>query len=147
MKIALAADHAGYEIKEVVKKFLSDNGHEVIDYGAHSTNSVDYPDTAHPATQAVVDKKCERAVLICGTGQGMQLVANRYPGIRATLAWNVEIAEMARGHNDSNVLTMPGRYIDAQTAIEITKAWLNTPFEGGRHERRVKKIHNPDYRG
>jgi len=146
MTIAVASDHAGFELKQAVKAYLQEIGHQVIDFGTDSAESMDYPDTAHPATKAVVEGRCERAVLICGTGQGMQLTANRYPGIRAALAWTPEIARLARSHNDSNILTMPGRFIDPKTAIAITKVWLETPFDGGRHERRVKKIHNPDYR-
>lgn len=145
MRLALASDHAGFEIKEAVKKYLLHAGHGVVDFGTVSTEPMDYPDTGQPATQAVVDKICDRGIMVCGTGQGMQLVANRYPGIRATLCWNPEIAELARRHNDSNVLTMPGRFLDAETAIEITKVWLETPFDGGRHRPRVRKIHNPEF--
>ena len=140
-KIALASDHAGYEIKEVVKKSLIDSGYLVEDFGAHSTESIDYPDTAHPAVQAVVSQQCDTGILVCGTGQGMQLVANKYPGIRAALCVNPEFASLARRHNDANVLTIPGRFVTPEEAREIVKVWLETSFEGGRHRRRVEKIH------
>jgi len=146
MKIALAADHAGFTLKEAVKKYLLRAGHEVIDFGTNTADSMDYPDTAHPAARAVSEGVCERGILICGTGQGMQLVANRYPGVRAALAWNIEIARLSRSHNDANILTMPGRFIDESLAVAITRTWLETSFEGGRHARRVDKIHNRDYR-
>ena len=145
MKIALAADHAGYEIKEIVKSFLVGRSHEVMDFGTDSTDSMDYPDTAHPATQAVVEKQCGRGIFVCGTGQGMQLVANKYPGIRAALCWNVELAKMSRLHNDANILALPGKFIDGKTAEVIVETWLSTEFEGGRHIKRVRKIHNPGF--
>jgi len=145
MKIALAADHAGFKIKELVKSYLQNNSIESVDFGTHSAESMDYPDTAHPATQSVVEKKCDRGIFVCGTGQGMQLVANKYPGIRAALCWNEESAKMSRLHNDANILTIPGRYVDAEMAIKIVKTWLETEFEGGRHIRRIKKIHNPNF--
>ena len=139
-KIAIAADHAGFRIKEAVKKHLVDAGYEAQDFGTHSTEPMDYPDAAHPAVRAILNGECDRGILICGTGQGMQLVANHYAGIRAALCWNTEMAELARLHNDANVLTMPGRFIDADTAIAITDMWLKAPFDGGRHARRVGKI-------
>ena len=144
MKIALASDHAGFRLKEAVKEFLHNSGHLTADYGTDSENSMDYPDTAHPAIQSVLSGENECAILICGTGQGMQLVANKYPGIRAALCWSAEIARLARLHNDANILTMPGRFIDIETGIEITRNWLDTPFEGGRHTRRVEKIEKHD---
>jgi ribose 5-phosphate isomerase B len=140
MKIAMASDHAGYDLKEAVKSFLLEEGYEITDFGSFSREPKDYPDVGHPATRAIVDKHCERGIFICGSGQGMQLVANRYPGIRATVCWSTEIAEMSRRHNDSNVLTMPARFIGADLAIEITKVWLKAPFDGGRHLRRIQKI-------
>lgn len=142
MKIALAADHAGYEIKEIIKKFLAGTEHRVQDFGTFSSESMDYPDTAHPAVRSIAGGDNDTGILICGTGQGMQLTANRYPGIRAALCWSPEIAELARKHNDANVLTIPGRYVDEKTAIAIAGIWLETDFEGGRHQRRVDKI-NP----
>ena len=144
MKIALASDHAGFQLKEAVKAFLHNSGHLIADYGTDNEDSMDYPDTAHPAVQSVLKGENERAILICGTGQGMQLVANKYSGIRAALCWTGEIARLARLHNDANVLTMPGCFVDVQTGIEITKNWLDTPFEGGRHSRRVEKIEKHD---
>ena len=140
MKIALAADHAGYKIKEVIKKFLLGTDHQVQDFGTFSEESMDYPDTAHPAVKSVVDGENETGILVCGSGQGMQLTANRYPQIRAALCWNAEIAGLARQHNDANILTIPGRFVDDETAISIAETWLKTGFEGGRHQRRVDKI-------
>ena len=139
-RIAIAADHAGFRIKEAVKKHLTDAGYEVQDFGTHSEEPMDYPDAAHPAVRAILKGECDRGILICGTGQGMQLAANHYSGIRAALCWNTEMAELARRHNDANVLTMPGRFIDADSAIAITDMWLKAPFDGGRHARRVGKI-------
>ncbi|NQS96859.1 MAG: ribose 5-phosphate isomerase B [candidate division Zixibacteria bacterium] len=139
-RIAIAADHAGFRIKEAVKKHLTDAGYEAQDFGTHSVEMMDYPDAAHPAVRAILKGECDRGILICGTGLGMQLVANHYAGIRATLCWNTEMAELARRHNDANVLTMPGRFIDADSAIAITDMWLKAPFDGGRHARRVGKI-------
>jgi ribose 5-phosphate isomerase B len=143
MKIALAADHAGLAIKEAVKRYLLSLGYKVEDFGTNTSESMDYPDVAHPAAKAVSEGRCERGIMICGTGQGMQLVANKYPNIRAALCWNTEIAELSRKHNDANVLTMPGRFLEEKTAIDITRVWLETEFEGGRHKRRVNKIHVP----
>ena len=140
MKIALAADHAGFAMKEAVKKHLRESGYQVCDFGADSEQSVDYPDFAHPAVKSILGGECQRGIFICGSGQGMQMVANHYSGIRAALCWTAELAELSRKHNDANVLTMPGRFIDIDTALKITDVWLDTPFEGGRHVRRVNKI-------
>ena len=143
MKIALAADHAGYAIKEAIKRHLIDNNYQVQDFGTFSEESMDYPDTAHPAAQSVAEGKNDTGILVCGSGQGMQLTANRYPEIRAALCWSAPVAELARKHNDANVLTIPGRFVDEDTAVAITEIWLKTDFEGGRHKRRVDKI-SPD---
>jgi len=140
MKIALAADHAGFLIKEAIKKHLIDNNYQIQDFGTFSEESVDYPDTAHPAVRSIVGGANDAGILICGTGQGMQLTANRYPKIRAALCWSPEIAELARKHNDANVLAIPGRFVDEKTAVSIAEIWLKTDFEGGRHRRRVDKI-------
>ena len=140
MKIALAADHAGFPIKEAVKKYLEDHGHDIHDFGTYSEESMDYPDTAHPAVKSVVAGENETGILVCGSGQGMQLTANRYPQIRAALCWNTEIAALARQHNDANVLAIPGRFVDDETAVSIAETWLKTGFEGGRHQRRIDKI-------
>jgi len=140
LKIALASDHAGYPLKEAVKEYLLSAGYEVEDFGGFNTEAMDYPDSAHPAAESVASGKNERGIFICGTGQGMQLTANKHRGIRAALCWMPEIARLSRLHNDTNVLTMPGRFFDGKTAVEMVKVWLDTPFEGGRHKRRVEKI-------
>jgi len=140
LRIALASDHAGFPLKEAVKQYLLSAGNEVEDFGCFNMEAMDYPDSAHPAADSVASGRNERGIFICGTGQGMQLAANKHKGIRAAVCWTVEIARLSRAHNDANVLTMPGRFIDEKTAVEITKIWLETPFEGGRHERRVGKI-------
>lgn len=141
--IALAADHGGYELKEHCKKIMEERGIAVQDFGTHSEESVDYPDMAKPAVQSVLSGAHERAVLICGTGIGMSMTANRYNGIRGTLCHNEYTAEMARKHNDSNVLIMGGRVTDKETAEKILTVWLDTEFEGGRHKRRIDKIDIP----
>jgi len=138
MKIALASDHAGFPLKEVIKEHLQD--HEIIDYGSYNENSVDYPDTGFPAAMAVRDGECQRGILICGTGIGMSIVANKVKGIRASLCHCEEFAILTRKHNDSNVLTLPGRFLDDNIAIKIVDAWLNTEFENGRHQKRIDKI-------
>ena len=136
-KIAIASDHGGFDLKESIIAFLLKNGWEVDNFGAPSTDSVDYPDYGIKLAQAIIDKKFVRGILICGTGVGMSIVVNRFPGIRGT-------AKMCREHNDSNVLIMGGRVIEVGLAIEILNIWLNTKFEGGRHQRRLDKINEID---
>lgn len=138
MKLALASDHAGFEFKEKLKEYLS--GHDIEDFGTDSEESMDYPDTGFPAAESVARGKCDRGILICGSGIGMSIVANKVKGIRASLCNQVEIAILTRKHNDSNVLVLPGRFLDYKMAIKIVDAWLNTEFEGGRHQRRIDKI-------
>jgi RpiB/LacA/LacB family sugar-phosphate isomerase len=138
MKIALASDHAGFALKEIIKKHLAE--HEVKDFGAFNEESVDYPDTGFPAALAVSDHKFDRGILICGTGIGMSIVANKAIGIRASLCHNVDFAVLTRKHNDSNILTLPGRFLDFNYALQIVDAWLDTEFEAGRHQRRLDKI-------
>ncbi len=138
MKIALASDHAGFALKEYIKKHLS--SHQLTDFGAYDEKSIDYPDTGFPAAYAVRDHVCDRAILICGTGIGMSIVANKVKGIRASLCHCLEFAVLTRKHNNSNVLTLPGRFLDFNLAAKIVDAWLNTEFEGGRHQRRLDKI-------
>jgi ribose 5-phosphate isomerase B len=140
MRIALASDHAGYDLKEAVGRFLSECGVATEDFGARAGEVVDYIDPAEKACRAVLDGACDRAVLICGTGIGMSMVANKFRGIRGTLCWNSITAEMAREHNDSNCLTLGGRILDVETAREIVRIWLVTPFDGGRHARRLEKL-------
>jgi len=145
-KIAIASDHGGFDLKENIIAFLLKKGLENDNLGAHSTDSVDYPDYGIKLAQAITDKKFVRGILICGTGVGMSIVVNRFPGIRGTLCSDVYTAKMCREHNDSNVLIMGGRVIEVSLAIEILETWLNTEFEGGRHQRRLDKIKNIDAR-
>lgn len=141
MIIPIASDHAGFEAKQYVKQLLTDMGHMPVDYGTHSTESVDYPDYAVLVSNAVGSGEYEKGILICGSGQGVCMTANKHPEVRAALAWSPEIAEMSRLHNDANILCMPGRYLTEKQLEEIVKSWLEVAFEGGRHARRVKKIH------
>jgi ribose 5-phosphate isomerase B len=138
--IAIACDHAGFELKEAVKAFLTENQYIVKDYGTNSPDSVDYPDMVHPLGRDINNGVFKRGIVICGTGNGVQMTVNKYPNVRCALCWIPEIAKLARQHNNANILSMPARFIDKDTAIEIVKEYLNTDFEGGRHERRVEKI-------
>ena len=140
MKIAIGADHAGFEEKEKIKKTLDGLGVEYTDMGTNSTESVDYPDYAQKVGEAVADGEYDRGILVCGSGPGMAIAANKVPGIRAAVAWNEEIARLSRQHNDANVLALAARYIPDEEQEKIVKAWLETGFDGGRHERRVEKI-------
>ncbi len=143
-KIAIASDHGGFDLKENIIAFLLKKGLEIDNLGAHSTDSVDYPDYGIKLAQAITDKKFVRGILICGTGVGMSIVVNRFPGIRGTLCSDVYTAKMCREHNDSNILIMGGRVIGVSLAMEILDIWLNTEFEGGRHQRRLDKIKEID---
>lgn len=144
-RIPIASDHAGFELKERLRAALAELGYQVEDIGTHSTASTDYPDYAHPLAQEVSTGEAARGVLLCGTGLGMSYVANRYPGVRAAVAWTPEIASLARKHNDANVLVLPARFVSDEDALAILQTWLGTPFEGGRHEQRVGKIErDPD---
>ena len=138
--IALGADHGGYEIKEAVKKYLEENGIEYKDFGTYSTDSVDYPRYAYPVAKAVSSKECELGILCCGTGIGISIAANKVKGIRAAVCTNEFCAEMTRRHNDANILCMGGRVITEKDAVEFTKIFLTTEFEGGRHQRRIDQI-------
>lgn len=138
--IGLACDHAGYEMKEFVKSMLVSRGYECIDFGTNSTDSVDYPDFAHPLALAVERGECYPGIAICGSGNGINMTLNKHQGIRSALCWTDELASLARAHNDANVLVMPGRFIPMEMAEKIVDAFLATPFEGGRHNRRVEKI-------
>ncbi|MBK8465117.1 MAG: ribose 5-phosphate isomerase B [Chloracidobacterium sp.] len=140
MKIALAADHAGFEEKENLKKILDEIGVAYKDMGTYSCDSVDYPDYARKVGEAVVDGQYDRGVLLCGSGTGMAIAANKVPGVRAAVAWNEDIAKLSRQHNDANVLSIPARFISQDEMQKIVKAWFSADFEGGRHERRVEKI-------
>jgi ribose 5-phosphate isomerase B len=138
--IPIASDHAGFELKQKLAGTLREMGYEVHDLGTTSEQSTDYPDFAHPLAREVSAGDVKRGVLLCGTGLGMSYVANRYPHVRAAVAWTPEVAALARQHNDANVLVLPARFVSSDEAKAILKTWLDTPFEGGRHERRVEKI-------
>ena len=138
-KIAIGSDHAGYQLKEVLKKDLEQKGIEVVDFGCPSEESIDYPDYAHPVSE-YVEKNNTQGILICGSGNGISMSANKHQGIRAALCWTKEIAQLARQHNNANIISLPARFIETETAKKIIEAFFNTEFEGGRHERRVNKI-------
>lgn len=140
MKIAIGSDHAGFEHKEALKKWLMTNGYEVNDFGTHSLDSVDYPDFAHPVSEFVEKKEVELGVLVCGSGNGVAITANKHQGIRAALCWKEEIAALARQHNNANIVCIPARFVSQQEAERILEVFLHTEFEGGRHSRRVEKI-------
>ncbi|MBN2248673.1 MAG: ribose 5-phosphate isomerase B [Coriobacteriia bacterium] len=140
MRVYLGSDHAGFELKEQVRDVLRDLGHDVVDIGPYTDESVDYPDYAERVGRAVASGEAPFGVLICGTGIGMAIAANKVPGIRAVQASDPEMARMARLHNNANILTLPGRYIGKEQAAEVLSVFLSTSFEGGRHQRRVDKI-------
>ncbi len=139
-KIALAADHAGYEEKEKIKATLDELGVEYVDMGTTSTDSVDYPDYAQKVGEAVSKGDFEQGLLVCGSGTGMAIAANKINGVRAAVAWSPDIARLAREHNNANVLSLPARFMSEGVAAEVVKAWFGANFEGGRHEKRVEKI-------
>lgn len=140
MKIALASDHAGFEYKEAVREQLALLGHEVRDFGTFSSEPVDYPDFIRPAAVAVSAGECERGIIFGGSGNGEAMVANRQRGVRCALAWSVESARLSRLHNDANMLSLGERMISLEQALAIVAVWLSTPFEGGRHAARIRKI-------
>lgn len=139
MKIIIASDHAGYELKEKIINHFQKN-FDFENYGPFSSKSVDYPDFAHPVADKIVKGEYEFGILICGTGNGIGMTANKHAGIRAALCWNKEIAALARQHNNANVLVLPARFIKEEDAFEVVKIFFSTDFEGGRHQRRVEKI-------
>lgn len=139
IKIAIAADHAGFEYKEFLKIELSKK-YEITDYGTHSSDSVDYPDFVHPAASSVENEENEFGILLCGSGQGVQLSANKHQKIRCALCWMPDLAQLARQHNNCNMVAIPARFIAKELALEIVEKFLTTEFEGGRHEKRVGKI-------
>jgi ribose 5-phosphate isomerase B len=143
-KLAIASDHAGFELKESIVAFLHTMGVELKDFGPKNSDRVDYPDYGITIAKAIQEKKIERGILICGTGVGMSIVVNRFPGIRGTLCADLYTAKMCREHNDSNILIMGGRVIGKGLAEEIVDTWLNTSFEGGRHQKRLDKIEDID---
>jgi len=138
-KIAIGADHAGYDLKCELILYLKQKGYSVVDFGCYSTESIDYPDYAHPVAEMVQNEDIP-GILICGSGNGISMSANKHSGIRCALCWSAEIAELARQHNDANIISLPARYISESSAIKCVDVFLKTEFEGGRHERRVNKI-------
>ena len=139
-KIAMCSDHAGYELKCIIQGYLESQDFEYVDYGTNSTDSCDYPDFAHPCAEAIEKGECFPGIAMCGSGNGIQMTLNKHQGIRAALCWTVELAQLARQHNDANVLVLPARFIEPTLALAIVDAFLNTEFEGGRHINRVNKI-------
>lgn len=139
-KIGMACDHAGYELKEYLKKILIRRGNEVVDFGTNSPESMDYPDTAHPLAEALEAGKVDFGVSMCGSGNGITMTLNKHQKVRAALCWKPEIAALAKQHNNANILSMPARFISRRMAVRILDAYLNAKFEGGRHQRRIEKI-------
>ena len=140
MKLAIGCDHAGFELKETLKTYLIEKGFELVDKGTYSLDSVDYPDFAHAVSIAIEKGQVGLGILICGSGNGISMAANKHAGIRAALCWKSEIASLARLHNDANILSLPARFISVEEAKEIVDTFLSTDFEGGRHANRVNKI-------
>jgi len=140
MKIAIGSDHAGFELKEELRMYLLKKGIEVIDKGTYSEERVDYPDFGHAVAIAVLNKEAELGIILCGSGNGINMAANKHKGIRSALCWNDEIAALARQHNDANILALPARFISTEIANKCVEAFLNNSFEGGRHADRIKKI-------
>ena len=140
MKIALGADHAGYGYKEAVKSLLLNSGHEVEDFGTYSDESVDYPLFIRPAAEAVAQGRCQKGIVFGGSGNGEAMCANKVQGIRCALCWNTESAHLASEHNHANIISIGQRMIDKETALKIVRTWLDTPFEGGRHQRRIDML-------
>ena len=138
--LLIGSDHGGFEMKEFIKENLIKEGYKIKDMGTNSNKSVDYPDIIHPLAKLINNNKYELGIILCGSGNGAQMTANKYMNIRAALCWNVEQAQLARKHNNANIISLPGRFIDEKLAIKIALAFINTEFEGGRHQRRVEKI-------
>lgn len=138
--IPIASDHGGFEMKEFIREHLINEGYEVKDFGTYSSESVDYPDFVHPLAKDINDDVYKLGIIICGSGNGAQMVANKYPNVRAALCWNEEITRLARQHNNANILALPGRFIENKLALKMVKIFLTTNFEGGRHAVRVNKV-------
>ncbi len=139
-ELLIAADHAGFETKEYIKQQLDKDGYTFKDFGTFSTESMDYPDVVHPLATLINQGEYPMGIVICGSGNGVNMTANKYPNVRSALCWNTELAALARQHNNANVLALPARFIDKELALNIAKTFLTSSFEGGRHERRVNKI-------
>ena len=144
MKIAIGNDHAGVEVKRKIESYLSQKGHEVINKGYDGKEKVDYPDFIHPVSLEVKEKKAQIGVIICGSGNGAAMTANKHKGIRAAICWSEEIAELARKHNNANIISIPSRFLSEEEIINITETFITTNFEGGRHKRRIEKIDEKD---
>lgn len=140
MKISIGNDHAGTGYKEMIQKKLESLGHTVTNYGTNSEESVDYPDFVHPVASDVENQKADLGIIICGSGNGANMTANKHQGVRSALCWNVEIAKLAREHNDANILSIPSRFVSEELATQMMETFLNTAFEGGRHQNRIDKI-------
>lgn len=140
ISVAIGADHAGFEYKEHLKNWLSTRGYSIKDFGTHSLDSADYPDFAHPVASAVEKKEFQFGLLLCGSANGVAMTANKHQGIRAAICWKEELAELARTHNNANVICIPARHVTLELAEKMLDKFLHAPFEGGRHERRVEKI-------
>ena len=139
-KVGMASDHAGFQMKEYLKSLLHDKGYEVVDFGAYSSDSMDYPDTAHPLARAVENKEVDFGIAMCGSGNGISLTLNKHQGIRAALCWTPELGALAKQHNNANILSLPARFITEEMARDIVEAYITAEFEGGRHQRRIDKI-------
>lgn len=139
-KIGIAGDHAGFQMKEYLVGYLTSLGYEVFDFGCYSEEPCDYPDAGHPLGEAITKGELERGISVCGSGVGINIVANKHFGVRAALCWEPEIAKLCRQHNDANILSLPGRFMDNATAQECVRIFLETEFEGGRHQKRIDKI-------
>ena len=140
MKLAIGGDHAGFDYKESIYQMLKSNGHEIEDFGTNDPSSVDYPDFAHPVASYVEANPGSLGILVCGSGNGVAMSANKHAGIRAAICWNQELAKLARQHNDANILCIPARFVSPEMASEMIELFLSEPFEGGRHANRVNKI-------
>ena len=139
-EIPIASDHGGFEMKQFLIEKLKEAGYNVVDYGTDNLESVDYPDLIHPLASDINKGKYELGIILCGSGNGAQMTANKYPNVRAALCWNEELAKLARQHNNANIISLPGRFISNDLAWEMVKIFLSTDFEGGRHIRRIEKI-------
>jgi len=142
--ISIGCDHAGFAYKELLREHLLSQGFEMIDHGTFSADSVDYPDFVHPTAKAIENAESQLGILICGSANGVCMTANKHQGIRAAICWNEEIASLARQHNNANIICLPARFVDEELATKMTEVFINTEFEGGRHQRRVGKIAIPE---
>ena len=140
MKLAIASDHAGFKMKQKVKKYLIEKGYEIKDFGTDTEESIDYPEFGHLVAEAIEKKEYDLGITICGTGNGISMTANKHQGIRSAICWSEEISKLARAHNNANICSLPGRFLSIEESIVIIETFIRTEFEGGRHERRIKKI-------